>query len=570
MTSDADRRSAQRDAASGPGRGDPRWRLSRDPLSPAMGALSPGEPGRWIVILVILGVLVRSTRYFLRFPLWSDESFLAIQFTERGYGELTGALDYRQVAPFLFLWVQLTGVKLFGFNEYSLRLLPFASGLLSLFLFVHVSRALLKGASLVLAVGIFAVAYPLVRYSAELKPYGSDVLVAMILLTLTVSWWKDGGRTRWLWALAAFVPLACGFSYPSVFLAGGIGLVTFFGLWESGSRRGWIAWAAYHVALVGGVVVLFVVSASAQSTSELEWMRRFWNEAFPPLASPLKIPGWLLRQFTGELLPYPVGGKRGASSLSFVCCLVALASLYRSRRFGVLLLSTSPVVLNLVAAALKRYPFGPTRCELYLGPIFCLLTGLGAATLIGWCVRRPAGRRVAVLATLAVLVSIGVGSMARDFRRPAKTLSDLRARDFARWFWFTSEFDAETVCLVDDSPLSYRRRSRKMQSSLVSFVCYRRIYSPAWGRGEAPSLERVAVKGRLRCVDYRVRGKYDERGRAAWIKRMESRYRLAEKQTFAFPRFNKAEEDLQGIDYVDVFTFVPRQGNGAVEPTEKN
>ena len=141
------------------------------------------------------GLVLRLTRYLLRFPLWEDEAGLSANLLDRGYGGLLQPLHYLQVAPPLFLWGQLTLVKLLGFNEYSLRLLPFLCGVGSLLLFRHVAGRLLQGTALVLAVGLFAVSSRITWYSAEAKPYGCDLLVA----ASPCSPWRSsgcGGRTR--------------------------------------------------------------------------------------------------------------------------------------------------------------------------------------------------------------------------------------------------------------------------------------------------------------------------------------------------------------------------------------
>jgi 4-amino-4-deoxy-L-arabinose transferase-like glycosyltransferase len=72
-------------------------------------------------------------------------------------------LNYHTVCPVLFSWVQLTAIKLLGFNEYALRLFSFLCGLGSLFLFRHFAGRLLKGTAMVLAVALFAVSYPTMR-----------------------------------------------------------------------------------------------------------------------------------------------------------------------------------------------------------------------------------------------------------------------------------------------------------------------------------------------------------------------------------------------------------------------
>ena len=69
-------------------------------------------------------------------------------------------------------------------------------GIGSLFVFRHLAGRLLQGIAFLLAVGVFAVAYPLIRYSAEAKPYGPDMLVSLALLTLTVEWLRQSAAIR--------------------------------------------------------------------------------------------------------------------------------------------------------------------------------------------------------------------------------------------------------------------------------------------------------------------------------------------------------------------------------------
>ncbi|MGA2259218.1 MAG: hypothetical protein ABSG53_31480, partial [Thermoguttaceae bacterium] len=121
---------------------------------------------RWIMVFLAVGVAVRLIRYLLRFPLWGDEAMLAMNFVERDCAGLMQPLDFHQVAPLLFLWTELTAVKVFGFHEWSLRLFPLLSGIASLFLFHRLARLLLRGPALVLSVGIFAVTYSGIRYAA--------------------------------------------------------------------------------------------------------------------------------------------------------------------------------------------------------------------------------------------------------------------------------------------------------------------------------------------------------------------------------------------------------------------
>src|SRR5690348_15156822 len=86
---------------------------------------------------VALGVAVRIVRYLLCFPLFCDEAYLAVNFIDRDYLALLKPLEYAQVCPVLFLWIELTCVKLFGYSEWSLRLFPILCAVGSVFLFRH-------------------------------------------------------------------------------------------------------------------------------------------------------------------------------------------------------------------------------------------------------------------------------------------------------------------------------------------------------------------------------------------------------------------------------------------------
>ena len=200
----------------------------REPLDlPAAGGsrLAWRLECRLIWMFLVLGIAAGTVRYLLRFPLWEDEAFIGTNLLRHGYLGLLEPLDYHQVCRSCSYGSRLTLVKLFRFTEYTLQLYPRLCSLASLFLFRHVTGHLLRGTALVLAVTVFSVAYPGIRYAAEVKPYGSDVLVSLLLLSFAVRWWRRPEDNRWLWGLVFLAPLAVGFSYPAVFVGGGIRLV---------------------------------------------------------------------------------------------------------------------------------------------------------------------------------------------------------------------------------------------------------------------------------------------------------------------------------------------------------
>ncbi len=550
---------------------------------------------RWLLALMIIGVVLRLTRYLLRFPLWEDEAMLSANLLDRGYGGLLQPLHYCQVAPTLFLWGQLTLVKILGFNEYALRLIPFLCGLGSLLLFRHVAARLLQGVGLVLAVGLFAVAYPMTRYAAEAKPYGCDLLLALALLALTVQWLRRPDQTRWLWWLAALVGPAVGYSFPAIFMAGGVSLIILCKQ-RAGTGRWptfWFPWIVYNVVLVASFAAVLLVSKSAVGEMNQQTMEEtHWANTFPPISQPLKLPRWLLETHAGAMLGYPVGGPNWGSTFSLLCVIAGVVVLVRRRQWTLLGLLLAPLGLNFIAAALHRFPYGGhARMTLFLAPGLCMLMAFGLTAALAWIERR---RRAAAAGTggngglkprrqtselkptllgrlngctiaLGLLVLLGVGSWLRDLAQPYKSTTTLRAREFAQWFWFEMAHDSELVsCETDLRTNLAPGRLNCGWSSL--YFCNQRIYSPRHARGEKPRLEQVSVERPLRCVLYRSPKEErespppDPQTRERWLEKMQADYDLVAHDAYPFAAYDKSDRRQLSDDYVEVFKFVPKGG----------
>lgn len=523
---------------------------------------------------IALGLAIRIVRYLSRFPLWPDESFLAASFISSGYMDLLGSLGYHQVAPLLFIWVELSVVKLLGFSEYSLRLFPFLGSLVSLFLFYHLCRRLLKGAPLLLAVAIFAVAYFPIRHGAEVKPYAIDLLVSLVLLTLAVEWWRAPSRGYWLWWLAVCVPFAIGLSFPAVFIAGGISVGLAGAVFKSGSRRVRIPYVVYNLALVGAFFLVFTVSTGPQYKTE-KWLSSkpdrsetfhdaqfkdgAWLKTFPPLQDPLKLVWWMVDAHTGHLFSYPNGGRNGASTLTFICFVVGGVVLWSRKRKTLLAVFLAPFGLALIAAALRRYPYGyVTRFNLYLGPIICLFAGLGAARLLSLLRNIKLRIRVFVGFT-GLLALVGAGMITYDLIRPYKNRADLASRRFARWLWKDKAENAELICVRADLGKDFFPRLWEWGYS-ARYLCNQAIYSPSHRQGShTPDWEMISSSHPLRCVVFSIPEKFnpypsrDEAGWSRWLGEMKGRYDLVSRERYEVnPGFDGQHE------IYEIYEFIPK------------
>jgi dolichyl-phosphate-mannose-protein mannosyltransferase len=578
-----------------------RTKFSRigDDVGARSGSLAPslfGEP-RLIVAFVLIGLLARAVRYGLNFPLWDDESFLCVNFVSRSYAELLQPLDYYQVAPVLFLWIERTAVRLFGFSEFALRLFPFICSIASVLMFRRVAARLLSGTGLLLAVAIFAVSYPGIRYAAEAKPYGSDLFVSLAMLCLTVEWLQRR-ETCWLWRLTLLMPFAMGVSYPAAFAAGGFSLVVGARLCrQDGTWSEWRAWCAWNLTLVASFAFWLWLAGHNQNGAVAEFMGEFWRLHFPPLREPWKLPFWLLWTHASDFLAYPIGGPNWASSLTLMLVVAGLWRLWQRRltegnaadavvgrivnpssldptlardapasldgltiRPTTLLgLCLAPAGLHFLAAALQRYPYGGhVKFSQYLAPQICCLAAVGIVQALEWWSRRGFSARRALAWDCVLLAAIGFGAIARDVALPYKTRSDFRARAFAHSFWFSAAHGEEVVCLKSDLGLDFSPAQHSELSWSAQYLCNRAI-EVSRNRLPPPEWNRISSKRPLRCVLYRdSRFPFDEAALERWLTDMRQHYEILARESIPFPRFSKNERTLVAMEFIDSYTFVPR------------
>jgi hypothetical protein len=447
-------------------------------------------------------MLLRIARYAMDYPVWWDEAFVAVNFLRRGYLDLLRPLDYAQVCPILFLWAELTLVKLLGFSEWTLRLFPLGCSLASVLIFRRLASRVVDGVPLLLATAIFAVSYHPIRHGADVKPYASDLLASLALLAAAFEWLRSPARGRWMWALAAVAPIAISLSHPVVFVAGGIIIGLAPAVLKARCRQVWIAFATFILGTVGTFLGLYACFTSAQATATLKIMQAQWGAAFPPLNDPIRLVAWVVRVHTGSMFAYPCGGENGASGATLLLFAIGAVLLWRQGERAIVLTLLAPFGLALVAAAVRRYPYGgvadgsPARVMQYLVPCICLLEGLGAAALLS-LICNPRRRIRALAGCLIVLTMIGLVPLAAESFHPFRSIHAQRARQFARGFWPVVNRRAEPVCLRWDLGLG---EWDSTNLNVAVYLCNQMIYSPRRRHGGKPQWQDVSRDRPLRCV----------------------------------------------------------------------
>ena len=319
--------------------------------------------GRWngfgvfeaTLTVVISGLVWRTVRFALAFPLWGDEAFVAVNFLTRDFAGLARPLEYFQIAPPGFLWAEWLAVFLLGTGERALRLVPFLAGVASLLLFWRFCREVTTRRTTLLAVAVLAASFYPVRHSTEVKPYAIDLLVSLALLSTGWATGRDIRSARAWMALFVVTILGVWFSYAAIFPAASVALYLGTKVFRERSRRLAALWFIYGLILTLNWGLVFVGFASPQSrAAEFLPHLETWKDAFPPLAEPWRVPGWLLDVHTGNMLAYPYGGNNFGSTPATI--LVAAGCIRMGRRrvrrpLLFLFLGALPVALGAAAFA---------------------------------------------------------------------------------------------------------------------------------------------------------------------------------------------------------------------------
>ena len=327
-----------------------------------------------VLAFLVLGILLRLRQYLFDRSLWLDESLLVLNIVRRSPAELLKPLANHQSAPIGFLLLEKLAVHYLGPGEMALRLVPFLCGLLSIFLFVAVSRWFLAPMAVSIAVGLFSISGPLIYYSSEAKQYSGDVAV-ILGLYLLAGYWMEAESDAIRAIVASVVGgVAIWFSQPAVFVMTGLGLGALWTSARKNNRRALFLAAIPCVVWATSFLVLYWFSL--RHLTDDTWLLWYWKGAFAPLLYSLQGVRWYTETFFA-VLSDPVGLT--LLGIAGVAAIVGARQFFAERRnaFTLLLL---PVALTLLASGVHRYPFRG-RLLLFLVPSVILLIASGLETI---------------------------------------------------------------------------------------------------------------------------------------------------------------------------------------------
>jgi hypothetical protein len=300
-------------------------------------------------------------------PFWYNEQWRAYYIANPGnwFEALKG-----DGAPFPAGWYFLERVTgyFFGTTELALRIPTVVFLPLGCVLLMLLARRWMPNWAAVVVALVGSFTGTLLSYATQLSEYQIDAAAVVAVVLLHEIVWdfeRSGWRSARIYLAYGGIALACIFSTPAIFIAGPL-LLLDVARALLGRRLDQRAGSAF----VAGLVILahlkfFVIPQNYLRTSP------YWDSQFVP------------RTGIGNQATFVWDGLRGFVTL----LLLGVVEAARSVRGRVVLFAVgSSLVLTLVAAYLRYWPWGFVRTNFYLVPLLFLLAGIGAYRLVSFSV----------------------------------------------------------------------------------------------------------------------------------------------------------------------------------------
>ena len=437
-----------------------------------VGATTPSGVAL-VSAVTAVGAALRLAHYFARPSLHLDEARLALDVATRSWEGLLRPLDYDQIAPPIFLWLEKAAILTGGVNELAFRLPALVPGILCLPLLFIVARRIASDRAALIATAIAAVSPLLIQYSVESKPYALDALLGLVLVYLALDWAEAPRSAQAAGRMTAAGAVAVWGSTPGIFVLAGIAAALSLGPSETRPTRARLAAVACAWAASFTVVYLLVYHAAAANA----YLQQYWGESMLAPWRPHALwRAWQATRdvtwqiFFGSTTEPPAAARDDATVTAGAAAIVVLVGLgfqqlaITDRRRALLL--AGPLAAVFIASALGLYPIA-ARVMLFAAPNLIIPVAAGAAAVAS----RPAASRALRAATSFAGLVLLLPPLKRDLLlaghptafehvRPAVAEYRRRALPGEPIYVFTGSLPAWTFYTTDWAVPDWKRLAR--------------------------------------------------------------------------------------------------------------
>jgi hypothetical protein len=325
-----------------------------------------------MAIMISIGVVLAVYNFLLKKSFNIDEAWLALNFLNRGYWELTQALENLQVAPIIFLWIQKFFFDSMPWKDLALRILPLINFFISLFLFQRILEKSFDNRYLkILGMGLFAMNFYLIEYAVFVKQYMGDVMLTVLFLWLLQKNYEREEKRLFHLMIAGGLGIFYSHITPILIVSAGVYLLI---KYKSDTKK------LFPLFILWGTVFILYYFIFVDGHELKEEMTGFWKKTmgfFPELNQGRKIYTffkWKWVLIFRDMLSMWSFSKY----LIFILFLSGLIFLFQKRNYQLLVLLFLPMLIHFSLSFFELYPFEP-RLILYFIPLLILLILQGIA-----------------------------------------------------------------------------------------------------------------------------------------------------------------------------------------------
>ncbi len=311
-----------------------------------------------VISVLLIGAFLRVRQYVVDRSLWLDEAFLSLNIVNRSFSELLSPLDWSQVAPIGFLYLQKLLIISVGNNEMTLRAIPIISGLISMILIYKLTQLLFDKYTALITLMLFSASYWLIFYSNEVKQYSSDVMFYLLTFYLFFRYVWNSRKLTAYFGFGIYGALVIWFSTPMMLVLASLLLILFVRLVFS--RDGEAVKRTLLMAgfILAGGISYYLLFIQNHPTAEL--MRSYWAKFFLPTESAAVAQKWLLMKWH-SLFKDDLGFDYRVYVVKIFFLAGLIGSIFRKTPVWILFF---PAVIHYIASGFELYPVD-TRLTLY-------------------------------------------------------------------------------------------------------------------------------------------------------------------------------------------------------------
>ncbi|MCY7310934.1 MAG: hypothetical protein LH619_09155 [Chitinophagaceae bacterium] len=318
----------------------------------------------WLLLILVTAIILHLNHFFFRTSMWFDELTCALNVRDHSFYQLaTQSLDYNQIAPVGFLLLEKLSTVIIGVNDHAYRLFPLIFSLISLLLFLNISKQLFKGIALFSVFTLCVGSVSLWFYGGEAKQYSGDITASLFIVWSALQLMKPDLKklTVWLIAIGGFILILC--SLPAIVIAPLVLAVVFTSLLKKHINLS--KQSFYLIAFVWGIACLLVALYAKYiiSTTVQADMSNYWSRGFIPLNNIGEGLSWILSGLKKELNFFLTFWMQDVyPSIKFISVVLLILSvpgiIYLGKKYkSLVLILFTPLITALLLSIFRVLPF---------------------------------------------------------------------------------------------------------------------------------------------------------------------------------------------------------------------